>query len=106
MKSTTGTPCMIIGHRGCREAFNVDAQKVMPVAENSLEAFRLASRSVDIGTGQHDVDGVLEGADAIECDCWLTADAVVVVHHDDNLSRMTGGEDSRRIDEVRSLSIM
>jgi glycerophosphoryl diester phosphodiesterase len=46
--------------------------------ENTLEAIRLAQAA---------------GADAIEVDLRLTADGVVVLHHDDDLSRLWGQPD-------------
>ena len=89
---------IIIGHRGCREAPVIDKgahrkgeiPEMIPVAENSLEAF---TRALDIC-------GDVAGADAIELDCWCTADGVVVVHHDSDLSRLTSGTDCRRIEDV------
>jgi glycerophosphoryl diester phosphodiesterase len=57
---------LIIAHRG-------DA---VHAPENSLAAFRLA----------------LEAADLIETDLWLTADRVVVCHHDRTLDRTTDGD--------------
>lgn len=57
---------LIIAHRGaCRQA-----------PENTLAAFRLAAEL---------------GADAIELDAKLSADGVVVVHHDLTLDRTTSG---------------
>lgn len=56
----------IVAHRGSRG---------QGYPENSLPAFAAALKS---------------GADAIECDVWLTADKEVVIHHDESLKRMTG----------------
>lgn len=56
----------VVAHRGSRNE---------GLPENSLPAF---------------VDALRKGADIIECDVWLTADKVVVVHHDENLKRVTG----------------
>jgi len=55
----------IIAHRGA----NTDAP------ENSLAAFRLA---------------VAQGADGIECDLRLSADGVIILSHDDVLTRSRG----------------
>lgn len=43
--------------------------------ENTLDAFRTAARM---------------GADLVECDVRKTADGVLVIYHDDNLSRLAG----------------
>lgn len=56
----------VIAHRGSRNE---------GLPENSLPAF---------------LDALRKGADVIECDVWLTADKEVVVHHDENLKRVTG----------------
>lgn len=57
---------LIIAHRG--------ASGEAP--ENTMAAFRLAQ---------------IQGADAIELDAKLTADGVVVIHHDTTLDRTTSG---------------
>lgn len=56
----------VVAHRGSRND---------GLPENSLPAF---------------LDALRKGADIIECDVWLTADKVVVIHHDENLKRVTG----------------
>lgn len=55
----------IIGHRGARGL----------VTENTLESFQ---KAIDLG-----VDG-------IEFDVWTSKDGVAIVHHDEDLLRMTG----------------
>ena len=57
----------VIGHRGSRNE---------GLPENTIAAFK---------------DAVKSGADVIEFDVWLTKDEKVVVFHDDNFSRMGGG---------------
>ncbi len=72
---------LIIAHRG--------ASKVAP--ENTLAAFK---------------EAVQLGADAIELDAKLSADGVIVVHHDSTLDRTTSGfgpVSSRDINELREL---
>lgn len=56
----------VVAHRGSRNE---------GLPENSLPAF---------------LDALRAGADVIECDVWLTADKEVVIHHDENLKRVTG----------------
>jgi glycerophosphoryl diester phosphodiesterase len=43
---------------------------------------------------------VTEGADGVELDVRLDGDGEVVVIHDTTLSRVTGGRDGRRVDEL------
>lgn len=68
----------VLAHRGLVPT-DVDG-----IAENTLAAFSAA----------HAV-----GAEYVESDCHLTADGVVVLFHDDNLSRVTG--DPRKVAQVR-----
>lgn len=65
----------VFGHRGARHA----------APENTLGAFELALE---------------EGADGVELDVRLDRDQDVVVAHDATLSRVTGEQDSRRIDQL------
>lgn len=65
----------VLGHRGARKR----------AAENTAAAFDLA---------------MSEGADGIELDVRLDRDGDVVVIHDADLARVTGGRDSRRVEDV------
>ena len=56
---------MVVAHRGA----SADAP------ENTLPAFELAWK---------------QGADAIECDVWMTADGHLVCHHDRATDRSSG----------------
>ena len=58
---------VVIGHRGSKEE---------GVPENTLLSFQ---------------DALLAGVDIIELDVWLSKDGKVVVFHDPNFDRMTGG---------------
>lgn len=60
---------LIVAHRGDSIAF----------PENTLEAFRSAHE---------------KGAHVLECDLYLSADGVVMVHHDDTVTRTTEAEGS------------
>lgn len=66
-----GAPPRIIGHRGAS-----------PPPENTLPAFEEAAR---------------QGADAFELDVRLCATGEVVVLHDPDLARVTGGADRREV---------
>ncbi|HEX9620830.1 MAG TPA: glycerophosphodiester phosphodiesterase [Polyangiaceae bacterium] len=70
----------IFAHRGAR----------FHAPENTLAAFELARRA---------------GADGIELDVRTAADGTVVVFHDTTLTRMTGGEDRRRVAELDGESL-
>ena len=73
---------LIVAHRG--------SSSVAP--ENTLASFRQAIR---------------DGADAVECDVRLTADGHVVVFHDADLHRTTGGPgliSKHTLPELRTLS--
>lgn len=74
----TATP-RILAHRG----LVTPEQAAQGIAENTQSAVRSA------------IDA---GADYVESDCHLTRDGVVVLFHDDNLSRVTG--DRRAVAEV------
>jgi glycerophosphoryl diester phosphodiesterase len=76
--SATGTP-RVLAHRGLVTA----EAAAHGVAENSFAAVAEAHGA---------------GAAYVESDCHLTADGVVVLFHDEDLSRVTG--DPRRIAEV------
>lgn len=65
----------VLGHRGARRR----------APENTLAAFELARE---------------EGADGVELDVRLDRDGDVVVAHDAELGRVTGGRDTRRIDAL------
>lgn len=65
----------VLGHRGARRR----------AAENTSAAFDLA---------------MSEGADGVELDVRLDRDGDVVVIHDADLARVTGGRDSRRVEAV------
>lgn len=67
----------VLGHRGARRR----------AAENTLAAFDLA---------------MSEGADGVELDVRLDGDGDVVVIHDADFARVTGGRDSRRVEAVGS----
>jgi glycerophosphoryl diester phosphodiesterase len=73
--------CRVIAHRGSREE---------GLPENTIAAFR---------------DAVAAGADVLELDVWLTADNHVVVHHDESLSRMTGGLCTESVSNVNYLDL-
>lgn len=77
--TATGTP-RVLAHRGLVSA---DAARD-GVTENSFAAVAAAHAA---------------GVGYVESDCHLTADGVVVLFHDDDLSRVTG--DPRRIADVR-----
>jgi len=68
---------LILGHRGAR----------LRAVENTLEAFELAVR---------------EGADGVELDVRLDRSGNVVVLHDPTLERVTGGADSRTVEQIPS----
>lgn len=71
--------CVVLAHRGA----SADAP------ENTLPAFALAEAA---------------GADALEIDVRLTADGVVVVHHDETIDRLTDGRGPLRaltLDQLR-----
>jgi glycerophosphoryl diester phosphodiesterase len=72
-----GARCLVVGHRGGR---SVGAGDAWP-AENSIEAFERAHR---------------EEADAIELDVRACVGGVVVLH-DADLARVTGGRDRREV---------
>jgi glycerophosphoryl diester phosphodiesterase len=71
----------IIAHRGSR---------LEGLPENSIAAF---------------VDAVHAGADIIELDVYSTRDGHIVVHHDDNFSRMCGSISDKKIWESEYHSI-
>ena len=72
-----GEPPRIWGHRGVRGA----------APENTMAAFERAAA---------------EGADGVELDVRLSSDGVVVVAHDPELSRVSGGVDTRAVADVSS----
>ena len=66
-KAVTLPAGVVIGHRGSKEE---------GVPENTLLSFQ---------------DALLAGVDIIELDVWLSKDGQIVVFHDPNFDRMTGG---------------
>ena len=68
----------IWGHRGCRGISGID--------ENTVEAFRWA---------------IDKGCDGLEFDVQLSSDGVPFVFHDDCLTRLTAGQDHRRVESMR-----
>lgn len=70
-----GSRPRILGHRGARHA----------APENTFAAFELARA---------------EGADGVELDVRLSADGKVIVFHDPDLRRMTGGNSQARVEDV------
>lgn len=70
-----GSRPLVLGHRGARHA----------APENTFSAFDLALE---------------EGADGVELDVRLNADGEVVVCHDADLTRVTRGRDTRRVDQL------
>lgn len=66
----------VVCHRGSR---------MEGLPENTLASFKQA---------------VCDGATFLELDVWLTKDGEVVIHHDDDLARMTGGKCTEKICEV------
>lgn len=78
-KKSLGTKGLveIIAHRGSR---------LEGLPENTIAAFS---------------DAVSAGTDVIELDVWITPDGKVVVHHDDNFSRMSGGVSDSRVADVK-----
>jgi glycerophosphoryl diester phosphodiesterase len=74
-----GAAPRVLAHRG----LVTPADAAHGVAENSFAAVAAAHAA---------------GCDYVESDCHLTADGVVVLFHDDNLSRVTG--DPRKIADV------
>jgi len=70
----------VLGHRGARRR----------APENSLAAFDLAMD---------------EGADGIELDVRLDADGDVIVLHDQDLSRVTSGRDTRRAEDLHRMDL-
>ena len=68
--------CNIIAHRGSREE---------GLPENTLSAFK---------------DAIAAGTNVIELDVWLTKDNEVVIHHDENMTRMTQGQCTTKITEL------
>ncbi|KZE32608.1 glycerophosphodiester phosphodiesterase family protein [Microbacterium sp. T32] len=73
-------PPRVLAHRG----LVTPADAALGVAENSFAAVAAAHAA---------------GVAYVESDCHLTADGVVILFHDDDLSRVTG--DPRRIADVR-----
>jgi glycerophosphoryl diester phosphodiesterase len=65
----------VLGHRGARHS----------APENTLRAFELAQR---------------EGADGIELDVRLDGDGRVIVLHDRTLERVSGGSETRDVEEL------
>lgn len=85
--SSVTSPARLFAHRGLH-----DTAAEPPVAENSMTAFR---RAIEAGYG-------------IELDVRLSSDGVLVVFHDDTLTRVTGEEgrvDSRTAAELAALSL-
>jgi glycerophosphoryl diester phosphodiesterase len=76
-----GATPRVLAHRG----LVTSADAAHGVAENSFAAVAAAHAA---------------GCDYVESDCHLTADGVVVLFHDDNLTRVTG--DPRKIADVGS----
>lgn len=70
-----GDRTLVLGHRGARHA----------APENTLEAFELSR---------------LEGAAGTELDVQLSRDGVPFVVHDLELTRVTGGADTRRVRDL------
>jgi glycerophosphoryl diester phosphodiesterase len=68
---------LILGHRGARHA----------APENTFAAFDLALK---------------EGAEGVELDVRLNASGEVVVLHDADLKRVTGGRDARKLSRLKS----
>ncbi len=58
--------------------------------ENTLPAFARA---------------LADGADGIELDVHVTSDGVPLVFHDDDLTRLTGGADTRRLSTLTSVEV-
>jgi glycerophosphoryl diester phosphodiesterase len=73
---------LLLGHRGVRPTAGRDA---LP-PENTLAAFELA---------------LAEGADGVELDVRTTLDGELVVFHDADLARLTGGADRRSVAALR-----
>lgn len=78
-RTAAGRP-RILGHRGARRR----------APENTLRAFELA-----LG----------EGADGVELDVRLDGTGEVVVFHDSDLSRVTGGKNRQRVDELSTSAL-
>ncbi len=76
-----GRPPRVLAHRG----LVTDADAAHGVVENSFAAVAAADAA---------------GARYVESDCHLTADGVVVLFHDDDLTRVTG--DPRKVADVSS----
>lgn len=69
-RRAAGAPPLVIAHRGASAG----------ALENTLDAFRLARR---------------QGADGVELDAMPCASGEIVVFHDDDLVRLTGGRTER-----------
>lgn len=85
--ASLGAP-LVIGHRGGRPVPG-DARRALPI-ENTLEAFDRA---------------LADGADGVELDVRACADGALVVLHDADLARVTGGADTRAVHEVASSAL-
>ncbi|MCC6646263.1 MAG: glycerophosphodiester phosphodiesterase [Polyangiaceae bacterium] len=77
LRRRPGRPPNIIGHRGVRGAR----------PENTLAAFELAASL---------------GADGVELDVRVSRDGALVVAHDPDLSRVSGGRDTRAVADVEA----
>lgn len=72
---------LVLGHRGARHA----------APENTFAAFELAHR---------------EGADGVELDVRLDGSGEVVVIHDTDLTRVTGGQDRGRVERLSTSRLL
>jgi glycerophosphoryl diester phosphodiesterase len=77
----SGAPPWVLGHRGVRGE----------APENTMAAFELAAAS---------------GADGIELDVRLCRTGELVVCHDVDLARLTGGEDTRRVADLERAELL
>lgn len=75
-----------LGRKGFAEIIAHRGSRIEGLPENTISAFRAAAAAE---------------AHIIELDVWLSKDGKVVVHHDEDFTRMTKGENSQKIHQTQ-----